>query len=143
MPSRRRGAVTLTKAHYVSLAALRYALGGFLRFSQSAARKAGVPPQQHQALLAIKGAAGRDALTIGELAQRLHVQPHGAVNLVDRLAKRGLVARKPSREDRRRVHVALTAKGEALVERLSAAHWEELRQIRPELQRLLDSMDDR
>lgn len=140
MPSRSARPVTLTKAHYQSLASFRHALGGFLLFSREAARAAGIPPQQHQALLAIMGFPGPGTMTVGELAVRLHVQHHGAVNLVDRLMKRGLVRRKTSKEDRRRVHVELTAKGEALIRRLSAAHWEELRQIKPELQRLLDSI---
>jgi DNA-binding MarR family transcriptional regulator len=123
------------------LAALRHALRRFLHFSQEAARAAGIPPQQHQALLAIKGFPDRDFVSVSELAQRLHLRHHSAVGLVDRLMRRGLVRRRPSREDRRRVEVSLTARGEALIARLSAAHLEEMRQIRPELQRLLDSMD--
>lgn len=130
----------LTKAHYESLAALRHALRAFLQFSQMAARTAGILPQQHQALLAIKGFPGRDYVTIGELAERLHVRHHSAVGLVDRLVRRQLLRRTPSKEDRRRVHVQLTAKGEALVARLSAVHLEELRQIRPQLRQLLDAM---
>lgn len=130
----------LTKANYEALAGLRHALRGFLQFSREAARAAGIPPQQHQALLAIKGYPERDYVTIGELAERLQVRHHSAVGLVDRLVQRQLVRRTPSAADRRRVHVALTAKGEALIERLSAVHLEELRQIGPELKRWLDSM---
>ena len=47
------------------------ALRHFLHFSQSAARAAGLRPQQHQALLAIKGYPDRDEVTVGELADRL------------------------------------------------------------------------
>jgi DNA-binding MarR family transcriptional regulator len=130
----------LTPAHYQTLAALRRALRRFLEFSQDAARAAGIPPQQHQALLAIKGFPGRDYVSVRELAEWLHVRHHSAVGLVDRLVRRGLVARTRSRDDRRRVDVKLTARGEALIAQLSAAHLEELRQIRPELQRVLDSM---
>src|SRR4051812_25186935 len=130
----------ITQADYETLAALRHALRRFLRFSQAAAQAAGMPPQQHQALLAIKGFPGRDYVSIRELAERLHLRHHSAVGLVDRLARRGLVRRRPSRQDRRRVEVSLTARGEALITRLSAAHLQELRQVRPELRRLLDSM---
>lgn len=122
------------------LAALRHALREFLRFSQDAARAAGIPPQQHQALLAIKGYPEREYVTIGELAERLQVRHHSAVGLVDRLARRGLVRRVSVKEDRRRVHVSLTAKGETLIERLSEIHLAELREIRPKLRRLLDGM---
>lgn len=130
----------LTKANYETLAGLRRALRGFLRFSRDAARAEGIPAQQHQALLAIKGFPGREEVTIGELAEWLHVKHHSAVGLVDRLADRQLVRRKPSEADRRRVHVVLTARGEALIARLSAAHWEELRQLGPQLRQLLGSM---
>lgn len=136
----RRASPTLSKKHYEMLAALRHALREFLRFSRDAARSTGIPPQQHQALLAIKGYPEREYVTIGELAERLQLRHHSAVGLVDRLARRQLVRRVPVKEDRRRVHVSLTAKGEALIERLSAIHLAELREIRPKLRRLLDAM---
>lgn len=127
----------LSPAHYETLAAWRRALRRFLRFSEEAAEAAGLPTQQHQALLAIKGFPGRDRVTVGELADWLGVRHHSAVGLVDRLAKRRLVRRAPAPEDRRRVYVSLTAAGETLIERLSQAHLRELRQIGPELRRLI------
>jgi len=133
MPASRR----ITKSHYELLAGLRYALRRFLHFSEDAARTAGLKPQQHQALLSIKGFPGRDRVSIGELAERLQVRHHSAVGLVDRLGQRGLVRRVPSPVDRRRVEIRLTARGETLLRRLSAAHLEELRQLGPELHRLL------
>jgi DNA-binding MarR family transcriptional regulator len=75
-----------------------------------------------------------------ELAERLHLKHHSAVGLVDRLVRRGLVRRRRAAEDARRVEVSLTTRGEALIARLSAIHRDELRQIGPELRRLLDSM---
>jgi DNA-binding MarR family transcriptional regulator len=53
----------LGKAQYETLAAFRYALRKFLHFSETAAQAAGLTPQQHQALLAIKGFPGRDRIT--------------------------------------------------------------------------------
>jgi DNA-binding MarR family transcriptional regulator len=136
MPARR----PITKSQYETLAALRHTLSRFLLFSQEAARKAGLAPQQHQALLAIKGFPGRNYVSIGELAERLHLRHHSAVGLVDRLARQQLVRRLPSPKDRRRVEVRLTARGETLIGRLSAAHWRELQQLGPEFQRVLDSI---
>lgn len=127
----------LDKTHYETLAAWRHALRRFLKFSQAAAQSAGIPPQQHQALLAIKGFPERDYVTVGELAERLHLKHHSAVGLVDRLSKRQLVQRRTSATDRRRIEVQLTRRGEALVARLSAAHLRELRELKPELKRLL------
>lgn len=132
-------ATRLTKSQYELLAALRHALRGFLRFSQEAAEAAGLTPQQHQALLAIKGFPGRDHTSVGEIADRLHLRHHSAVGLVDRLVARKLVSRLPSPADRRRLEIRLTARGEAVLARLSAAHLRELRQIRPVLRRLLAS----
>ena len=139
MPARR----TITKAHYETLAALRHTLSKFLLFSQEEARIAGLAPQQHQALLAIKGFPERDYVSIGELAARLHLRHHSAVGLVNRLVQRQLVRRAPSPSDKRRVEVSLTARGEALISRLSAAHWKELQQLGPEIFRALDTIVNR
>ena len=123
----------ISKTKYEHLAAFRYALRQFLRFSEEAAKLAGVTPQQHQALLAIKGFPGRDRVTVGELAERLQLRHHSIVELVDRLMDLKLVARRPSDTDRRQVHVQLTARGEQILDKLSSAHEEQLRRIGPEL----------
>src|SRR5262245_20272253 len=96
------------QAEYEALAAFRRALRAFLRFSETAAADAGLTPRQHQALLAIRGAPGRSAVGMGDLAASLGVRHHSAVGLVDRLASLRLVARRPGTSDRRRVFVALT-----------------------------------
>ena len=82
----------LSKAEYELLAACRYALRQFVRFSEESARAMRIEPQQHQALLAIKGFPGRDKVTIGELAERLQIRHHSAVGLAGRLAANGLAA---------------------------------------------------
>ena len=116
----------LSKSQYELLAAFRYALRQFLHFSEEAARATGITPQQHQALLAVKGFPGRDCVTVGELAERLQLRHHSAVGLVDRLVA-------PSAQDRRQVYVQLTTRGQNVVERLSSAHSEHLKRIGPEL----------
>lgn len=130
----------ITKSHYESLAALRHALRRFLNFSQDAARQSGLTPQQHQALLAIKGFPGRDFVSITELAERLQLRHHSTVGLVDRLTRARLLRRTPSVSDRRRVELRLTAQGEKVIEKLSSTHLNELRQFGPELYRLIGSI---
>jgi len=115
----------VTTKEFEDLAAFRCALARFLNFSEAAARMAGLTPRQYQALLALKGNGG--ALTIGDLAERLHVHHHSAVGLVDRLETLGLVARRVDPLDGRRVQVTPTRIGNVRVGRLAAAHREELR----------------
>lgn len=123
----------LTLTDYRSLAEFRYQLRRFLHFSEQAARKAGLKPQHHQLLLAVKGMPDGRMPRIAELAERLQLQHHSVVELADRLAKRGLIRRVTGSEDRREVHVKLTAQGERLLSALSLQMQAELRSAAPEL----------
>ena len=136
----KRPGTSLSKSQYESLAAFRYALRQFLRFSEEAAKSGGITPQQHQALLAIKGFPQREEVTVGELAERLQLRHHSTVELVDRLVSLKLVSRAQSQLDRRSVLVRPTARGEQVLRRLSAAHREQLRRIGPRLTALLKQL---
>ena len=127
----------LSQAQYETLAAFRYALRRFLRFSEEAAQDAGITPQQHQALLAVKGFPGRDRVTVSELAERLQLRHHSAVGLIDRLVEEKLVVRAPSETDRRQVLIRLTSRGEKIVGKLSFAHSRQLKGMGAELKLLL------
>ncbi|OYV42101.1 MAG: MarR family transcriptional regulator [Acidocella sp. 20-57-95] len=131
---------SLKTIDYQTLATFRYELRCFLNFSQKAAKKNGLTPQQHQALLAIRSAAA-NSMTIGELADRLLLRPHSASELTDRLALLGLVERTPSELDRRITSLHLTPKAEDILASLSLAHRDELRRIRPLLTELLGNLD--
>lgn len=137
MPKSRK---RLTKKDYESLSAFRYALRRFLRFSEEAAESVGLTPQQHQALLAIKGFPGREHATNGELAERLQIKHHSVVGLVNRLEAQGLIVREQGDNDRREVYVGLTKQGAELLERLTAIHQEELRHIAPLLSAILEDV---
>lgn len=126
-----------SKSQYEMLAAFRYALRCFIRFSEQAALAAGISGQQYQALLAIKGFPGTEKVTMGQLAERLQLRPHSAVGLVDRLAALELVARTAALRDRRQVLVHLTDRGERMLEKLASVHREQLKQIGPEIATLL------
>ncbi len=131
-----------TKTEYEILAEVRYALRRFLRFSESAASEVGLTPQQHQALLAIKGFPGREKITIGELAERLQIRHHSAVGLADRLEADRLIKRSPGTDDRRQVYISLTPHGDAIIKRLSALHHEQLRRLSPQLRELMTRIDE-
>jgi DNA-binding MarR family transcriptional regulator len=123
----------LTHAGYVALAAFRYELRRFLAFSETAAHGAGLPAQQHQALLAIAGFDGPDAPTVGTLSERLMIAPHTATELTARMVEADLISKVPSQQDRRKVRLALTPKAESLLAGLSAAHLKELKSLEPAL----------
>jgi DNA-binding MarR family transcriptional regulator len=124
---------SLTTADYQSLAQLRHQIRKFLHFSEQAARRAGLEPRQHQLMLSLKGLPPGVRPSIGELAQRLLIEHHSAVELVNRLAKGGYVQRDRAGEDRRAVLVSLTRKGERILRELSLDHRSELRVQGPAL----------
>lgn len=129
----------LKASDYRLLAEFRYELRKFLAFSEAAAREAGLAPQQHQALLAIKGSAA--AMSLGDLADRLAIRHHSAVGLADRLVRAKLVERHPDASDRRRVTLALTSKAEAILAGLTATHRNELRRLAPILREILTEIE--
>jgi DNA-binding MarR family transcriptional regulator len=118
---------------YRALADFRFEIRRFLNFSERLVRAAGLEPQQHQALLAIKGLPAHRAATIGVLAERLLIQHHSAVELVNRLEAKGLLRRARGVADRREVVLTLSRRGEALLKRLTQPHHAELRSARPRL----------
>lgn len=122
---------------YRALAEFRYQIRRFVHFSEQAARAAGIEPQQHQLLLAIKGLPEELRPTIRTLADRMQLQHHSAVELIDRLEKAGMVSRTRSEVDRREVLIELSAKGERLLRELSLHHQEELRDSGPALAQTL------
>ena len=133
----------LNRREYEALAAFRHALRHFLSFSESAAAEMGLAAQQYQALLAIKGCPGRDVVTINELASLLLIKHNSAVGLVDRLESEGLVKRSIAPQDRRKVNVRLTRRGERIFEHLAAVHRDELRRIGPRLSDFLKYFSER
>ena len=132
----------LSPADYEALANLRFTLRKFLDFSTSAAQAEDLPSQQHQALLAIKGHRGGEAMTVGMLASRLLIAPHTATELVGRLSVAGLVTRHSHPDDKRRQTLELTDKAEAVLLRLSAVHLKEIRDMAPELITILQRLQN-
>jgi DNA-binding MarR family transcriptional regulator len=122
-----------TLADYASLAELRYQIRRFLHFSEQASRMAGLEPRQHQLMLALKGLPANVRPRIGELAERLQVRHHSAVELVNRLSAGGYVRRHRGGEDGREVLLSLTPKGERVLRELSLHHRAELRMRGPAL----------
>lgn len=123
----------ITKEDYEALATFRYHLRQFVRFSEEGARMLGITPQQHQAMLAVKGQREREWASIGEIAHFLQIQPHAAVGLVNRCVQAGLLDRGADPDDRRGVRVTLTEKGADVLAQLSERNMRELRTLQEAL----------
>jgi DNA-binding MarR family transcriptional regulator len=116
-----------------ALADFRYVLRRFLQFSEEAADRAGLTPQQHQLLLQIAGAQPGTSTTIGYLAQRLALKHHSAVELATRCEDAGWLLRKTNLLDRRVVVLQLTLAGSRVLHELSEDHERELNELAPRL----------
>ncbi|APT33937.1 MarR family transcriptional regulator [Methylobacterium phyllosphaerae] len=127
------GTEALSREQYAALADFRFRLRRFLAFSEAAAARAGLPPQQHQALLTLAGHIGRAPATVGLLAEQLLIAPHSAAELVSRMVEAGLLTKTRAVEDRRRSALSLTPRAEGLLQSLTAAHLDELRNLAPAL----------
>jgi DNA-binding MarR family transcriptional regulator len=123
----------LSQAHYRHLADFRHTLTRFLRFSESAAAKAGLSGQQYHALLALRAAGTEQPASISHVAKGLLIKHNSAVELVDRLVRQGLVDRRDSPQDRRKVDLRLTSKGHRTLDRLVHAHGEEFGRLAAQL----------
>ena len=118
---------------YQALAEFRYNIRRFMRASEQILRPAGLKPQQYQLMLHIKGLPDGHQATIGDIAERLQIQHHSTVELVDRMSARGLIRRKRAGDDRRQVLLELTPKGEKVLREMANLHREELRNTGPAL----------
>lgn len=127
----------LRRADYQLLAAFRRELRGFLAFSEQVAQATGLPTQQYQALLAIKGQTGRERMTIGDLSRELLIALHSGSELVERLVAKDLLVRTSDPRDRRRVLLSLTPTADRVLAQMARTHLEELRRMQPALLSLL------
>jgi len=127
------GMKRLTLSDYQALAEFRYQIRKFLHFSEQAVQAAGLERGQYQLMLAIKGMPHDIRPRIRELAQRMQIQHHSAVELINRLEAGGYVRRERAQEDRREVLLVLTPKGERVLEELALHHHEQLRSAAPDL----------
>lgn len=124
---------TISSAEFRALAKFRYLIRVFLNRGELAARAAGLEPQQYLLMLMLRGLPGGGASTVGDLAERMQLHHHSAVELIDRLERRQLLRRERSRSDRRRVAVHLTPRGEKVLLRLARHRIAELRTAAPAL----------
>ena len=124
---------SLTLVEFQCLAEIRHQIRRYLHAGEAAARMLGLEPRQHQVLLAIKGLPAGVRPNVGEVAERLQIEHHSAVELVNRLAAAGYVRREREVGDRREVLVALTGKGSRVLGDLAEHHLWEIAEGGPQL----------
>jgi DNA-binding MarR family transcriptional regulator len=116
---------------------MRFQLLKFLHFSQDAADRAAIRPQQHQLLLAVHGMPVNEEPSIANVAHRMLLKHNSAVELVDRTIELGFLRRTHDPTDHRRILLRLTAEGERLLGSLTEHHLNELEEAGP---RLIESL---
>jgi len=131
---------TTSAADYRALAEFRFLIRNYLTSGEKAARSVGIEPQQYMCLLAIRGMPQGKPATIRNLAGRLQIRHHSAVELVDRMERRGLCRRQRSKADRRQVLLQVTPRGEKLLNRLVRHRIAELQETGPSLARALSAL---
>lgn len=125
---------------FEAMAELRYQIRRFLRFSENAAREEGIEPQQQQLLLAIKGLPAELKPTVGALAERMQLQHHSIVGLIDRLVDRDLLVRLRATDDKRQVLIKLSHNGEECLRKLALHHLHELHAVGPKFVKVLQGL---
>jgi len=118
---------------YAALALFRHLVRRFLAFSEAAARKEGLAPEQHQVLLAVQGLPPDSLPTVGALAWQLQLRPAQVTRRVRRLVASRFLRRLPHRLDPREDLIAVASRGEAVLRRLSITHRDELRRMAPQM----------
>lgn len=138
MKARKKESVSIHRLRV--LAEFRHQLRLFLRFSEAAAEKFNLQPQQHQLLLQIAGVPDGVAATVGYAAERLGLRHHSVVELSTRCEEAGLIQRTHAGTDRRCVLLELTPVGQQMLEALSIDHERELNVLAPQLIRTLTTI---
>jgi DNA-binding MarR family transcriptional regulator len=130
----------LTLDDFRKQAEFRHHLRRFLRSSELHAREFGLEPNQYQLLLAIKGLPQDVEPNISTLAERLQIEQHSAVELVDRSVKKGVVERFREGSDKRKVFLRLTDSGEKMVAEIAVRNRQELLNSLPAFMEFLNTL---
>jgi len=105
------------RPYFQGVAQARYVLRKVFRLVEEEAKRSGIDPLAHQALIQIYGSPA-GALKVKDVAERLDITPAFASSLVKALAAKGLIATKKDKTDSRVNWVQVTKEGRALLHRV-------------------------
>ena len=103
--------------YFHGVAQARYVLRKVFRLVEEEAKRAGIDPLTHQALIQIYGSE-TGALRVKEVAERLDITPAFASSLVKSLGAKGFIVRTRDKADSRVTWVKLTKEARALLHRI-------------------------
>ena len=109
----------------------------FLHDSRDILKHHGVTTRAYHAMLEIWAAPEEKGLSIGEIADLIHLAHNSTVGVVNQLCKKGFAIRKRDRRDQRVVYVQLTAQGRTALAALVDDHLRELNKISDDLRKVI------
>ena len=133
----RREAASTDSNNIARIRVWRSSVQRFLHDSRGILKHHGVSTRAYHAMLEIWGANEGKGLSIGALAELIHLAHNSAVGVVDQLCLKGYAVRKRDASDRRVVHVQLTDEGRMVLAALVDDHLRELNKIAGDLRRVI------
>jgi DNA-binding MarR family transcriptional regulator len=115
----------------------RASVQNFLHGSKAILKRHSVSTRAYHAMLEIWAVPDGKGLSIGSLADLIHLAHNSAVGVADQLCRKGLAVRKRDAGDKRVVHVQLTDQGRMVLAALVDDHLRELNKISGDLRRAL------
>ena len=103
--------------YFHGVAQARYVLRKVFRLVEEEAKRAGIDPLTHQALIQIYGSE-TGALRVKEVAERLDIAPAFASSLVKSLGARGFIVRSRDKTDNRVSWIKVTKEARALLHQI-------------------------
>lgn len=101
--------------YFMGVAEARYVLRKVFRIVEEQAKKFGLDPLAHQALIQIYGSAEME-LQVNQIASRLDITPAFSSSLVRLLVEKDFVLRKRDDRDQRVTYVAMTELGREVMD---------------------------
>jgi DNA-binding MarR family transcriptional regulator len=101
--------------YFIGVAEARYVLRKVFRIVEEQAKKYGLDPLAHTALIQIYGSADMQ-LQVNQIASRLDIAPAFGSTLVRTLVEKGLVSRRRDDQDQRITYVAITDEGREIMD---------------------------
>lgn len=137
MPKKPRTARTQPN-DYRTVRLWQVALREFIHFSNSDMKRLGITLLQYQVMPEIVGSgADNTDMTVGLLANHLHMRHNSVAVLINQLVRKGHVRRVPSPHDRRSMLLQLTAQGKRTLDKLVRRHRRVIDSFLPELRKTL------